>query len=1846
MGKMRRFLGKIRLEELVLFVPLVLSISFILIKCFLFAQPVGWGYKVKIRINNPGPARTDYPVRIEVPTTPYIDSGRMNSDLGDIRFYQGSNNLPFWIYPTEGMNRNSYSLPVYVRIKTLNSGDNFIYMYFDKSKGADSSPTPPGGTSYLCEDLGPNVNWNTCAPACLDPNRPSNFPFSGKSAGASVFSIFAFDPRDTDTFNTDGTGWMTTEARRISKTRLSNAFILHFETHFCLGNEVMAYFLLQGNNASQLDSTNGYRLYIDYDTNVEDNYHWSRGRYYLRLYRRTTAAGWQEVTNSNMYIYNNTIWQWDIKVSTSTIRVLSNGSEVLAYNRGGDGGANFKGGYIGFKRYPITGAECGQNTTDGLSPIAAVDRYNEHEPEVEIIGNPDLEVKKVRPSPGTSYHGRNIIEYPAGTQREDGYIDGDTFEKYIYRAYKMAGKNQQFEYWVNIWNRGSAEDTFNLKVEPKGGMKEWFIAYKYGSNEWQENLPGIGSNTLGSITISGGGSWELGILVVPAADVLFKGGRFDFTFIVEGGMDMCLDTCRFVSYVRPKFNCYWKYKMPILIKYQDTYDTGTLTDYQVLINIPKNKLEGVGPTGADILFSDEEGGLIPFWMKSFDYNNKKGSFWVNVPKIKANPMIPGKSPFDFAVFSDLCQCYIGGGAGPVVNDGSVHSNSCAIINNCAHTIVESGYINDSERTGCGGDDCPNGSSNPAYSGDIPFPELDLAYYRNLAQQQERYYTSCSEVSLPTNGGVTMVEASGCTVSFSGNQTGKGSLIIIGANLEFKGNVDFKGLVYVWGGNFSMSGNAKVTGQIIVSGQVDINGTDRVYYQKQFPVCSNCPAGPPAPAATATTTIYCWWGNVDYPISRSNIKETFDLWEDWEERTLNDQVGDCPNITSSCSPDSGGWQNIPTPANNYNWWKIRDNTGANRAIDKRVMMADKGSTFKSSDIGPFVTGGDIRWKNYEVIYSSYDEYNNYGGDANRANPQYNPVCHRDPGNTWGMEFFATQGGLFIFRPFGDGRDWTWQYQSNAGKILGDSTYPMFKKRYWIKVRPFYNNIDKKTYLMLLIRKEPAPADIDSDSGFLPVTERFDQMPPGFIAPSAYAAQGGAIGFGGWNGGFSYDNIRVRKFVYPEPSYEIGEGETLAYKPIKSLSFPNLTPPLMNNRPCLVIGTIEPWKWWGNLYSYYGDCYLGGECEEGESREILASISLWGDTQTQVLKGFGDHLKEAQVGDNNPSFAAFLPLPDNGGDWWKTQGRVIFTANTSTDQAFIPFDISNKNQFKQYLGVPDHEVDDLIRFVRGKYINRYKRSELRVYNRYILGSTADTNQWKLGDIIHSNPLAVGLPVLYYPDQEYTKFSKENSTRTLVVYFGSNDGVFHCVRMAKWTKGVVTERGTFSMYTSDTSARELWSFIPNGLLGKLKDTTEKDHKYTADGLLRAIDFWDNQEKKYKTLLVGVLRTGGQSIFAIDITDPYYPKLLWEKNNLTNPEEFERIGETFSAPALGMLEEGLDKNNRWVGIFGSGLHPNGIRNIADKCAYLTVINLKDGSIIKQIRVSEKVGNITSDLSCMRGRDGELKRISFGDYFGCVFRIDLRTEGLVSSFLSKGELSEGSDLFFKPADYNSSNLWTGSPPERPVPTMPVFGNVDVSQFPADWWCWLYFPTGDYDVYDENYPHQRVYALDEKKPLPYNDIIGLTNMTDSSKSNPNNNSYYIELGHDDPKDYATTGATSPKDRNERCISPVEVFNFILFFTTFTPNSNICEGGLTRFYAVRFTSGEVYQDLIGAVAGKEDVRSVAYPDVGVPSTTMIYPGGEASGPSGGIMNTGTGEIMQVPLSSIFPPVDIRLWREVR
>jgi len=187
--------------------------------------------------------------------------------------------------------------------------------------------------------------------------------------------------------------------------------------------------------------------------------------------------------------------------------------------------------------------------------------------------------------------------------------------------------------------------------------------------------------------------------------------------------------------------------------------------------------------------------------------------------------------FSFAIFSDGPQRYCGCQR-PFVKEGSVHSNKKATISSRRGLIVELSFINDSPIIGKG-----KGIPNPEYQGAIPFPKIDLDYYRNKAKDAGRYYTTTKNVQLPNNDGVTMVETDRGTIRFCGNKKGDGTLIIIGADIEFAGCSQFSGLIYVAenpgcgnGGSVKIAGNVKINGQIIAENRVVVCGSSLVYYK--------------------------------------------------------------------------------------------------------------------------------------------------------------------------------------------------------------------------------------------------------------------------------------------------------------------------------------------------------------------------------------------------------------------------------------------------------------------------------------------------------------------------------------------------------------------------------------------------------------------------------------------------------------------------------------------------------------------------------------------------------------------------------------------------------------------------------------------------------------------------------------------------------------------------------------------------------------------------------------------------------------------------------------------------------
>ncbi|UCD34634.1 MAG: hypothetical protein JSU90_10100, partial [Nitrospiraceae bacterium] len=211
------------------------------------------------------------------------------------------------------------------------------------------------------------------------------------------------------------------------------------------------------------------------------------------------------------------------------------------------------------------------------------------------------------------------------------------------------------------------------------------------------------------------------------------------------------------------------------------------------------------------------------------------------------------------------------------------------------------------------------------------------------------------------------------------------------------------------------------------------------------------------------------------------------------------------------------------------------------------------------------------------------------------------------------------------------------------------------------------------------------------------------------------------------------------------------------------------------------------------------------------------------------------------------------------------------------------------------------------------------------------------WKLGDIVHSTPTVVSKPMenynLLYGDASYTTYRMAYNKRRQVVYVGANDGMLHafnggCFDQAGMKFYPDVNAGGECVSGGHELGEELWAFIPRGLLPHLQWTTSPDytHVYYVDGKPKVTDVRvftadATHPEGWGTILIGSMRYGGKDItwtsgstytftpeyFALDITDPLNPRVLW---SFSDPS----LGLSMSYPAVAKI------GDEWFAIFGSG--------------------------------------------------------------------------------------------------------------------------------------------------------------------------------------------------------------------------------------------------------------------------------------------------------------------------------------
>jgi len=375
------------------------------------------------------------------------------------------------------------------------------------------------------------------------------------------------------------------------------------------------------------------------------------------------------------------------------------------------------------------------------------------------------------------------------------------------------------------------------------------------------------------------------------------------------------------------------------------------------------------------------------------------------------------------------------------------------------------------------------------------------------------------------------------------------------------------------------------------------------------------------------------------------------------------------------------------------------------------------------------------------------------------------------------------------------------------------------------------------------------------------------------------------------------------------------------------------------------------------------------------------------------------------------------------------RTIYTATPEESVLTrLEFAATNIETLAPLLQDFNNDNEGLINFVRG-----------------------EGRDWKLGDINHSNPVAVGPPdgVPDLKGDGYEDFISAWEDRQKVLYAGANDGMLHC----------------FDVLTGE----ELWAYIPYNLIPKLRsmwavDEVTGDRYYIRDAYVDGspvvedvyVDIDGDTAREWRTILVcgqargqGSTQAGGTTgnfYFALDVTNPADPQPLWEFTD-------DRMGESWSVPVIGrIMKGGLDA---WVAFMGSGY--DNVEGSGQQGNVFYAADLETGESFWEFEAEEvdtsaalgwNINNAFPGSPSLIDIDsnGYVDRIYIGDLDGRMWKVDVSVNFIDQSSWSGVSIYEDSNnypILTKPA------LWINPVATEAVPHL-YFGTGGDDYAPPD----------------------------------------------------------------------------------------------------------------------------------------------------------------------------------------------------
>lgn len=525
----------------------------------------------------------------------------------------------------------------------------------------------------------------------------------------------------------------------------------------------------------------------------------------------------------------------------------------------------------------------------------------------------------------------------------------------------------------------------------------------------------------------------------------------------------------------------------------------------------------------------------------------------------------------------------------------------------------------------------------------------------------------------------------------------------------------------------------------------------------------------------------------------------------------------------------------------------------------------------------------------------------------------------------------------------------------------------------------------------------------------------------------------------------------------------------------------------------------------------------------------------------------------------------------------------------------------------------DANNLINFVNGMDVKDEDKD----------GNFSDKRPWMFGDILHSRPVIVNYNS-YTLANENTCPGQGNPYNGSVIYVGSDDGMLHAIR--------------------DCNGQEIWAFIPPDMLGHLSYLESDYHSYFVDGTPAVYTYNANNTGNINPnngdkviLMFGEHRGGGVdsaptsgSYYAMDVTDPAHPQLMWQINNQTTQTSsgtttypFSELAETWSDPKLvKMLIGGAVKIVAFVGAGYDNIHEDTRYGNVQSFTNASYVNLGDtgegnvnstpstdasgltspkgrGIYAIEIATLDSTGkpdftnsgqkiwgytfandpnmkfSIPSQLAAIDSKNsGYTDTLYVGDTGGQVWRLDVGDPSPANWTATRrydlghdaSGAASGRKFFYMPSIVIESGY-----------KMIFIGSGD-REHPLNW---------DANLVD------RIYALKDNggtATLTEGNLWDVTTdqlqtsttttaITNTLSALTASSGWYIRLTYYD----AGTGATSDLSAGEKVLASPLVFNQVAYFTTYTPNFEAidpCKAGnlgVSKIYALDYKTGAAVLD---------------------------------------------------------------------